>query len=264
MRDVLATALLLTVLASAAPAFVGVALAEWRDPIAGANEMLPADFEQGEAMLTVHLAPRRDPASPEDGASPLRWSQPLVDRHLDPSTRTAPLAAELLEAIDRVEPIYDPTRLDGPNVAAPLRISAGSAETRDLFGDHWRIASLDANVDAEARPLAAAWMAGPAPRPCGAYRVRRRHDWNEPALSATNAGDCRAIRLRQARSFADTSPLPVAIAAPPIPVFAAPEPGSRMSSADFWAAQRARIDGIRAHLHRKWAGARAALRASVN
>lgn len=263
MRDAPFT-LRIATLAGALLAAVGVARADWRDPIAGANEILPADFEQGEAMLTVHPVSRRDPPSREDGASSPRWSQPLVDRHLDPGSRAAPLAAALLEAIDRVEPIYDPTRLDGPNVVVPLHISAGSAETRDLFGDHWRVASADANVDADARPLAVAWLAGPIPRACGAYRVRRHHDWSEAALSATTAADCRAIRIRQARSFADTSPLPVAIAAPPIPVFAAPEPGSRMSSADFWVAQRARIDSIHAHLHRKWTGTRTALRATTN
>ena len=133
-----------------------------------------------------------------------------------------------------------------------MRISAGTAEMRDLFGDHWRIASADANIDADVRPFAMAWTAGGAPRPCESYRVRRRHDWAEPALSAPTAADCRAILARQARSFADRSPLPVAVAAPPIPVFAAPDPGSRMASADFWAAQRARIASIHAHLHRKW------------
>lgn len=263
MRDA-SIALLLALVVGALPASAGVARADWRDPIAGANEILPAGFEQGEAMLTVHPVPRRDLAPRDDGLPVGRWSQPLVDRHLDPGSRAAPLAAGLLEAIDRVEPIYDPTRLDGPNVAVPLHVSAGSAETRDLFGDHWRIASADANVDADAGPLALAWLAGAIPRPCDAYRVRRRHDWSEPALSATTAADCRAIRARQARGFADTSPLPVAIAAPPIPVFAAPEPGSRMSSADFWAAQRARIDSIHAHLHRKWTGTRTALRATIN
>ncbi len=260
MRDALPSALVVVALLGSAQA----ARADWRDPIAGATTILPTRFEQGDGALTVHAAPRREPAAQDGGSQPFRWSLPLVDRHLDQSVRSAPLAAELLEAIDRVEPIYDPTLLDGPNVVVPLHISAGSAETRDLFGDHWRLASADANVDADARPLAGAWMAGAAPRACGAYRVRRRHEWNEPALTATTAADCRAIRARQSGGFADVSPLPVAIAAPPIPVFAAPQPGSRMSSADFWTAQRARIDSIHAHLHRKWIGMRTALKSSSN
>ncbi len=260
MRDALTLALVAAVLAGSADA----ARAEWRHPIAGATVILPAHFDQGDGTLTVHAAPRPRADEQEGGTAPFHWSQPLVDRHLDTGTRSAPLAAELLEAIVRVEPIYDPTLLDGPNVVVPLHISAGTAESRDLFGDHWRIASADANVDADAKPLATAWTAGPEPRPCAAYRVRRHHDWNEPALSATTAADCRAIRARQARGFADTSPLPVAVAPPPLPVFAAPEPGSRMSSTDFWAAQRARIDSIHAHLHRKWIGPRPVLKSALN
>ena len=233
------------------------ARADWRDPIAGATGILPTHFEQGgDGTLTVHAAPRRETA-PSDGAgSIVHWTLPLVDRRLDAGERIAPLAAELLDAITRVEPIYDPTLLEGPNVVVPMHVSAGTAEMRDIFGDHWRLASADANVDADVRPLATAWTAGAGPRPCSAYRVSRRHEWGEAALSAPNASDCLAIRQRQARRFADASSLPVAVAAPPIPVFAAPEPGSRMSSADFWAAQRARIAGIHAHLHRKWTGAR--------
>ena len=258
MRNARSLALVLAALLGAAAA----ARADWRDPIAGATTILPTNFEPGESPLTVHAAPRLDGG--DGGGVPFRWSQPLVDRRLDTGTRSAPLAAELLEAITRIEPIYDPTLLDGPNVVVPLHISAGTAETRDIFGDHWRLASADANVDADTRSMAAAWTAGPAPRPCAAYRVRRRHEWSEPALTATTAADCRAIRARQARGFADTSPLPIAVAAPPIPVFAAPEPGSRMSSTDFWAAQRARIDSIHAHLHRKWIGPRSSVKNALN
>ncbi len=258
MRDALNLALLVVALVGSAEA----ARADWRDPIAGATAILPTHFEPDDGTLTVHVSPRHEQGGSESGTAPPGWSLPLVDRHLETSARFAPLAVELLEAVSRVEPIYDTTLLDGPNVAAPLRVSAGTAEMRDLFGDHWRLASADANVDADARPLATAWTAGAEPRACNAYRVRRRHDWNEPALSALTAADCRAISARQARGFADASPLPVAVAAPPIPVFAAPEPGSRMSSTDFWAAQRARIDSIHAHLHRKWIGSRIALRSS--
>lgn len=250
MRDALHLALLV----AAAIGSAGAARADWRDPIGGATAVLPAQFEPDDGTLTVHISPRRAPAPPDGGAAPFHWSQPLVDRHLGAGERFAPLGIGLQEAIGRIEPIYDPTLLDGPNDLVPMHVSAGSAETRDLFGDHWRLASADANVDADARPLAVAWTAAAAPRPCSAYRVRRRHDWHEAALSATTAADCRAILARQARSFADTSPLPVAVAAPPIPVFAAPEPGSRMTSADFWTAQRARIASIHAHLGRKWIG----------
>ena len=258
MRDALNLALLVVALVGSAEA----ARADWRDPIAGATTILPTHFEPDDGTLTVHVSPRHEPSGADGGSAPFRWSQPLVDRHLDTSARSAPLAVELLGAVSRIEPIYDPTLLDGPNAAVSLHVSAGTAEMRDLFGDQWRIASTDANVDADARPLATAWTAGAEPRACSAYRVRRHHDWNEPALSATTAADCRAIRARQARGFADASPLPVAAAPPPIPVFAAPEPGSRMTSADFWAAQRARIDSIHAHLHRKWSGSRIALRSS--
>ena len=258
MRD----ALNLTLVIVALVGWGEAARADWRDPIAGATTILPTHFEPDDGSLTVHVSPHHEQGGSEGSSAPPRWSLPLVDRHLDMGVRSAPLATELLEAISRVEPIYDPTLLDGPNVAVSLRVSAGTAEMRDLFGDHWRLASADANVDADARPLATAWTAGAEPRACSAYRVRRRHEWNEPALSAMTAADCRAMRSRQTRGFADGAPLPIAVAAPPIPVFAAPEPGSRMSSTDFWAAQRARIDSIHAHLHRKWTGTRTALRST--
>lgn len=233
------------------------ARAEWRDPITGASPILPASLEFGESMLTVHAAPRRnDPAQeggPESGSVP-RWSQPLTDRRLDPGQRVAPLDISLVDAVKRVEPIYDTTKLDGSFESEPMRISAGTAEMRDLFGDHWRVASTDANVDADVSFIAGAWTAGTTARPCESYRVRRAHDWREPALSAPTAADCRAIRARQARGFSDTAPLAIAIAPPLVPIFAAPEPGSRMSSEDFWAARRARVASIHGHLHRKWSG----------
>lgn len=238
--------------------------ADWRDPIAGAMPIRAATFQTGDATLTVHALPRREPTRTED-APASRWSLPLVDRRLDAPTRAAPLAPALLEAIARIEPIYDPTLLDGPVDILPMRVSAGTAEMRDVFADHWRVASADANVDAEAHPLATAWTAGPTPRPCPTYRIRRRHPWHEPALSAPTAADCRAIALWQTRDYAEAAPLAVAVAAPPIPVFAAPEPGSRMSSADFWAARRAQIAGIHDHFQRKWAArSRRPVRTSQN
>lgn len=228
-----------------------LARADGRVAMPGATAMLPTSFEPGLAPLTVHALPRAAPA-PDGAAVPPGWNQPLVDRRLDTATRSAPLSADLLETMSRIEPIYDPTLLEGPNVIVPMRISAGTAETRDLFGDHWRMASADANVDVDARPIATVWLAGGAPRPCIGYTVRRSHAWREPALTAPTAADCRAIQARQLRGFKDAAFLPIAIAAPPLPVFAAPAPGARMSSADFWAAQKARITAIRDHLHRKW------------
>ena len=248
MRVVLFLALTCAALAGT----VEATRADWRDPIAGASPVVPASLEFGESMLTVHASPHQHDPAQDGGGAPIHWSQPLTDRRLDASQRIAPLDGGLVDAVKRIEPIYDPTRLDGPFEAEPMRISAGTAEMRDLFADHWRIASPDANVDTDVSPIALAWGVGPTARPCEAYRVRRRHDWQEPALSAPTTADCRAIGVRQARGFADAAPLAIAVAAPPIPVFAAPEPGSRMSSDAFWAAQRARVTGIHAHLHRKW------------
>ena len=158
MRDALPLALL--VAAAIGPA--GAARAEWRDPIGGATTVLPAHFEPDDGTLTVHISPRRVPVQPDGGTAPFRWSQPLTDRHLGAGERYAPLDTRLQEAIGRIEPIYDPTLLDGPNDIVPMHVSAGTAEARDLFGDHWRLASADANVDMDARPLAAAWTAAAA------------------------------------------------------------------------------------------------------
>lgn len=245
----------------------GVARADWRDPIAGAMPIRPARFETRETPLTVHARLPQDLPQPTsaDGVPDTRWSLPLVDRRLDARTRAVPLAPALLEAINRIEPIYDPTLLEGPLDIMPMRISAGTAEMRDVFADHWRVASADANVDTDANPIAFAWTASASPRPCPAYRVRRRHAWREPALSAPSATDCRAIATWQARGYAEAIPLALATASPPLPIFAAPEPGSRMSSTDFWAARRAQIAGIHDHFQRKWAyKGRSRLRASLN
>ena len=50
-------------------------------------------------------------------------------------------------------------------------------------------------------------------------------------------------------------PVPVVAASLSMAVFAAPLPGARMSSGDFWAAQKERIEATRSALQRRWQAA---------
>lgn len=213
-----------------------------------AQSLKAAQALKAAQMLRVAHPLQPAPAGPLDPL-PLRWSPPLVDRTLTASEREENLAPELQEAINRIEPIYDPTRLDGPQDVLPLHVSAGTASMNDVFGERWTIATDDPNVNAKVYSIAMAWqMKGP--QPCDAFAKNRVHDIGAPALTQLFAADCARLQIRQVRQ--SDGPIPIVVARISVPVFAAPLPGSRMSSGDFWAAQRSRIDAIQARLHRKW------------
>ena len=237
------------------------AVADWRSPIAGAPPTLPSRFEPvsrsapglidpGEALLQAMPDPEPAPAvilPPLVVANPFAF--PLLDRRLSPSAKNAPLDPDLLEAILRIEPIYDPTLVDGPAAEHPLAVSAGTATMDDVFADHWHVASADPNVNRKVRYLAMAW-ARTGRLACDAYTKTRPHGFGDPALNALSDADCAALSPSQTVGL--ERPVAIASGRNGVPVFAAPLPGARLSSQDFWAAQRARIAAIQAHLHRKW------------
>ena len=130
-----------------------------------------------------------------------------------------------------------------------MAVSAGTAMMDDVFADHWHVASADPNVNRKVRYLAMAWQRT-GPLPCDAFTKTRPHGYGDPALNALSASDCAALSPTQTVGL--SGPVEIAAGRNSVPVFAAPLPGSRLSSQDFWAAQRARIAAIQAHLHRGW------------
>lgn len=243
-----------------------LARADWLTPIAGGKPILPSRFISGFASPNVvaplaSLALVREktepagtllPSDPDEPDMPavdvhVRWI-PLVDKVLSQSQRGADLSGDLLNAIMRIEPIYDPTRLGGPSETAPFAISPGTAAMNNVFADRWQVADSDPNVNVKVAYVAAAWQRQ-GDLPCDAFTKNRAHGEGVPALTALSQADCQRIRARAALGFRDPPPIPIVTARLSVPVFAAPMPGSRMSSKDFWAAQRARIAAIEASLH---------------
>ncbi len=172
------------------------------------------------------------------------FDTPLFDRHLSAAEKAADLAPDLLDAIMRIEPIYDPTRLAGPGSPQVMRVSAGTAAMNNVFADRWRLADLDANVDLTTTVIAIGWHAT-GKFPCRAFATRRATPDGDTATAALAPGECAVLLAGEARGFANPPARPIAVAAPDVPVFAAPLPGARMASAAFWAAQKARIAAIK-------------------
>jgi hypothetical protein len=224
--------------------------AEWRTSISGGRPILPQRFLP--MRFEIEKSPGGEPRfdTPSNTRS-IVWSMPLVDHDLTAAEKAAPLDGGLIEAMARIEPIYDPTRLDGPG-ALPMAVSAGTASMINVFADRWSQASADPNVNIKVRFIAMAWQPHGA-RACDAFSKMRAHGWGDPALTGLSGEDCEMLAARQVRPW-DQAPVPVAVAWISLPIFAAPLPGSRMSSTDFWAARRAKILEIQARLRQKWEG----------
>ncbi|VVB45563.1 exported protein of unknown function [Beijerinckiaceae bacterium RH AL1] len=227
----------------AAPLAGAPARAEWRGAIAGSRPILPARFVPRQPPRLVAALPEmRDAPEMPAADSPISWIAPLVDRHLSGPQKSADIAPDLLEAISRIEPIYDPTRLEGPQTPVRLSVSAGTAAMDNVFADSWDRADPDANVNQRVPYIAMAWMRRGA-LPCEAFmKVRARVGYERPALSALTDLDCaRLLRAESAPARDAAAPVPIVAGWIAVPAFAAPMPGSRLSSAAFWAARRAEI-----------------------
>ena len=186
-------------------------------------------------------------AAPGPSRATFAFDTPLFDRHLSAAEKAADLAPELVDAILRIEPIYDPTRLEGPVAPPTMMVSAGTAAMNNVFADRWRLATADATVTLTTTSIAHAWM-GKGTRACEAFTTRRATPDGDQVIAALTRSECALLLTTEAAGFSDAPPIPVAAARLDVPVFAAPLPGARMTSADFWAAQKVRIAAIQRKL----------------
>lgn len=228
----------------------GSARAEWRGSIAGSRAILPARFVPREPpRLVASLPEMRDAPQMPAADSPISWIAPLVDRHLSETQKSASIAPELMDAILRIEPIYDPTRLEGPETTVRASVSAGTATMDNVFADSWDRADPDANVSRRVPYIAMAWTRRGA-LPCDAFiKNRARAGYERPALTALTQADCaELLRAEDAAPGDAAAPVPIVPGWIAVPTFAAPMPGSRLSSDAFWAARRAEIARVEEEL----------------
>ena len=240
------------------------AQADWRTHIAGAPPILPSQFEPrapvrdespgvsfeeppapsapAPARGAVPAVPEVTPAAleeaPDEPATP-QWVAPMVDRRLNAAERGTDIAPELIDAIARIEPIYDPTRLYGAALANRMAVSAGTAAMDNVFADHWHRADLDANINQKVAYIAMAWHRR-GPLLCDAFSKNRARGYNQPALTALSHTDC-VVLARGETEVARATIAPVVSGTIDVPTFAAPMPGARMSSVAFWEQRRAEI-----------------------
>ena len=260
------------------PAYIGAlasllllcapARADWRTPIAGAPPILPARFLPREAKIVATL-PSAPAAAAElsdaESDAPIAWIAPLVDRRLTAAERTADLAPELQDAIMRIEPMYDPTRIYGAATPVRMSVSAGTAAMDSVFADRWQRADPDANVNQRVRYIALAWHRR-GPLACDAFMKNRpRAGYEQPALTELSRVDCALLARVQTQGFDEEPPAPIVVGWIAVPAFAAPMPGSRMSSDAFWAARRADIARVEAELRLRqvWHGGMQGITASL-
>ena len=215
--------------------------------IAGSAAILPA-FTSADA---TRPSPVAQPVALRDGAQ-LEDAQfegpalPLFDRRLSAEERGVALSPDLTYAIMRIEGVYDPTRVDAMGLATRMKVTAGTASMNNVFGDRWHLGDTDANVSYSVRYIAQAWQKSAA-EPCDAY-LKHRASIGIVELTALEPADCARIARLHGQQEAIWKQLTVTNAPVSVPVFAAPEPGMRMTPEAFWAAQRARIQAIQARI----------------
>lgn len=223
------------------------ARADMSAAIAGSAPILPA-FSTAKAVPAIRpMAPQAaggDEDASSDASGPMP-AAPLFDRRLSAEERTADISPGLAYALLRIEGVYDPTRVYGTEPTR-MRIMAGTASMNNVFGDRWHLGDTDANVSYVVRYIAQAWQKGSA-EPCGAY-LKRRPSVDIVEVTSLGPDDCARIIGLQGPQDAAWTQLAIAAAPTSAPIFAAPEPGARMSSDAFWAAQKARIEAIKARI----------------
>lgn len=198
----------------------------------------PVGFAEATLAASHPVAvPPRKPA-PEPTAD---WT-PLLDLHLTPSERAAPLAAELTDAILRIEGIYDPTRIGYFGRALRMEVRAGTMSMINVFADGWTIVFADPNVHRRLRYLAEGWLWS-GPPACADFRRVRPHD-SLAMFDQLSDQDCRWLRA----SRVEDGPSAVVAAPLSLPVFAAPYPGNRLSHQELMQAQAEHALAVRERL----------------
>jgi len=259
--------LFVSVLAAPSAGFPRSALADPHLEIAGGAPILPAMFvpfgqtaagpntpaarEQTNREPIVHEQAPRELTVRELTVRQLtvRWSPPLLERRIGQADRDDAIAPDLDDAILRIESVYDPTRVDLIGEAPRWVVRAGTASMNNVFADRWHLADTDPNVDYTVRYIAEAWTRT-QDTACRGF-TKTRLSLGGWGLGAMTSEDCARIARLRSDTEESWTRMTLAIAAPPTPIFAAPLPGARLSSQDFWAAQRARIAAIQARLRRK-------------
>ena len=170
----------------------------------------------------------------------------LTDLHLSAEERQAPLAPDLIDASDRIEGIYDPTRIGLLGRSLRMMVRPGTAVMDSIFAERWSIATPDPNVHRRTRYLALAWMWPAEPR-CDDFSRFRPHE-GSIVFSQLTPGDCaRIVHLREGNRSRATI-VPVVVVPLSVPVFAAPYAGNRFTEADLRALMAARIAVASQHL----------------
>ncbi len=195
------------------------------------------------------------PPDPSENGGPAMPAPPLFDRRASASERGAPLSPDLDYAIMRIEGIYNPGRLDATGGVTRMSVAAGTASMSNVFADRWHFGDTDANVNYSVRYLAQAWQKSDA-EPCSAYS-KHRPTLGIVEVTSLGAADCARIAALRGPQEAVWRQLTIAGAPVSVPVFAAPEPGARLSPEAFWAAQKARIEAIKARIEFQRSRARA-------
>lgn len=189
------------------------------------------------------------PPTPEPAVGPLvsidGWT-PLLEQHLSAAARAAPLEPEALDAILRIEGIYDPTRIGYFGRALRMEVRAGTMSMGNVFADRWIVASSDPNIHYRVRYLAQTWL-WPGPRECPDFRRVRPHD-SLSMLDQLSDSDCQQLHASRGR---EENP-PVVAARLSLPVFAAPYPGSRLTHEELVRAQAEHALAVRERMRILW------------
>lgn len=164
-----------------------------------------------------------------------------LELHLSAADKAVGLAPHLLDAILRMEGMYDPTRVRVFGSALRMQIRPGTASMTDVFGDRWTRVSVDPNLHRRVRYIAEGWLR-PRAGGCDDFWMFRRNE-SPVMIDRLAPHECRQLRS------SDDAAAPVVAARLSLPAFAAPYPGNRLSSAELRAEQAAHIQ---ATLQKQW------------
>lgn len=186
-------------------------------------------------------APKARRASLDNETQRLSWVIPMFDRQLSAAEKAEDMSPDLIDAIIRIEGIFDPTRIPPFGSSLRMTIRPGTASMNNVFADRWIRADTDPNVHYRTRYMADAWLHfGVMDHSCDAFDKYRPID-SALYLEMLSPSDCE--RLTFLHESSGPEPImytPIAVAFVSVPVFAAPYPGGRLSAAELKAALEAR------------------------